>query len=163
MNLKAKDIAYVGLQLTLFLSFLLDISLLRFRLPVWIDYLLLPLIILGAGVVLIGLLELRTNLSIFPRPLKNSQLITHGLFKYIRHPIYSGILLSAFSLALYLGSGYKLLIAFLLLILFYFKSRYEEKLLQQKFPEYRQYMKRSGRFFPWFSNLLGIGVPIFFF
>ncbi|MGM0934451.1 MAG: methyltransferase family protein [Bacteroidota bacterium] len=148
MNLKAKDIAYVGLQLTLFLSFLLDISLLSFRLPVWIDYLLLPLILIGGGVVLLALLQLKTNLSIFPRPLRGSNLITHGLFKYVRHPIYSGILLSAFALALYLGSGYKLLIAFLLLILFYFKSSYEEKLLLQKFPEYKEYMKRSGRFLP---------------
>lgn len=148
MNLKAKDIAYVGLQLTLFLSFLLDISFLSFRLPVWIDYLLLPLILIGGGVVLLALLQLKTNLSIFPTPLRGSELITHGLFKYVRHPIYSGILLSAFSLALYLGSGYKLLIAFLLLILFYFKSRYEEKLLLQKFPEYKEYMKCSGRFLP---------------
>ncbi|MDR9457718.1 MAG: isoprenylcysteine carboxylmethyltransferase family protein [Salegentibacter sp.] len=148
MNLKAKDIAYVGLQLTLFLSFLLDISLLSFRLPVWIDYLLLPLILIGGGVVLLALLQLKTNLSIFPSPLRGSNLITHGLFKYVRHPIYSGILLSAFALALYLGSGYKLLIAFLLLILFYFKSSYEEKLLLQKFPEYKEYMKRSGRFLP---------------
>ena len=149
MNLKAKDIAYVGVQVTLFLSFLLDISLLSFRLPVWIDYLLLPLIFLGAGVVFLALLQLKTNLSVFPTPLKHSNLITHGLFKYIRHPIYSGILISAFSLALYLGSGYKLIIALLLLTLFYFKSNYEEKLLLQKFPEYRNYMKRTGRFFPW--------------
>lgn len=148
MNLKAKDIAYVGLQLTLFVSFLLDISSLSFRLPVWIDYLLLPLILIGGGVVLLALLQLKTNLSIFPTPLRGSNLITQGLFKYIRHPIYSGILLSAFALALYLGSGYKLLIAFLLLILFYFKSSYEEKLLLQKFPEYKDYMKRSGRFLP---------------
>ncbi len=148
MNLKAKDIAYVGLQLTLFVSFLLDISFLSFRLPVWIDYLLLPLILIGGGVVLLALLQLKTNLSIFPSPLRGSELITHGLFKYIRHPIYLGILLSAFSLALYLGSGYKLLIAFLLLILFYFKSSYEEKLLLKKFPEYGDYMKRSGRFLP---------------
>jgi len=148
LNLKAKDIAYVGLQLTLFVSFLLDISFLSFRLPVWIDYLLLPLILIGGGVVLLALLQLKTNLSIFPSPLRGSELITHGLFKYIRHPIYLGILLSAFSLALYLGSGYKLLIAFLLLILFYFKSSYEEKLLLKKFPEYGDYMKRSGRFLP---------------
>ena len=148
MNLKAKDIAYVGLQFALFLSFLLNIPLLSFRLPVWIDHLLLPLILIGGGVVLLALLQLKTNLSIFPTPLKGSNLITHGLFKYVRHPIYSGILLSAFSMALYLGSGYKLLIAFLLLILFYFKSSYEEKLLLTKFPEYRDYMKRSGRFIP---------------
>ncbi|HEY9183870.1 MAG TPA: isoprenylcysteine carboxylmethyltransferase family protein [Salegentibacter sp.] len=148
MFLKARDIAYVGLQLTLFLSFLLDISSLSFRLPDWIDFLLLPLILIGGGVVFLALLQLKTNLSIFPSPVRGSNLITHGLFKYIRHPIYSGILLSAFSLALYLGSGYKLLIAFLLLILFYFKSRYEEKLLLQKFPEYGNYMKHSGRFLP---------------
>ena len=148
MNLKAKDIAYVGLQFTLFLSFLLDYSLLRFRLPVWTDHLLLPLILIGAGVVILALLQLKTNLSIFPTPLKGSNLITHGLFKYTRHPIYSGILLSAFSLALYLGSSYKLIIAFLLLLLFYFKSSYEEKLLLQKFPKYHEYMKRTGRFLP---------------
>ncbi|MBK5193648.1 MAG: isoprenylcysteine carboxylmethyltransferase family protein, partial [Flavobacteriaceae bacterium] len=80
-----------------------------------------------------------------------SELIITGLYKWIRHPIYSGILLLAFSFALYQNSGFKILISFFMLILFYFKTGYEEKQLSLKFPEYKNYKMNTGRFLPNFK------------
>lgn len=105
--------------------------------------------ILGAILIVIAVLQLNINLSAFPSPLADSKLIETGVFKFIRHPIYSGLILAFFGYAIVDDSGYKLLISVGLLLWFYFKSLYEEKLLIEKFPEYLEYKKRSGRFFPW--------------
>jgi protein-S-isoprenylcysteine O-methyltransferase Ste14 len=66
----------------------------------------------------------------------------------MRHPIYSGILLFVFGYAIYSQNEYRLIIAVALLILFYFKSSYEERLLKRKFPNYTYYQQKTGRFFP---------------
>lgn len=148
MRIKIKDIVYVSLQFILFASYLFEVKKLRFELPEIFDYIMLPLMATGIAVILISLFQLNKNLSPFPTPKENSELITTGLFSKIRHPIYSGILLLAFSFALYQNSGFKILISFFLLILFYFKTGYEEKQLSLKFPEYKNYKSNAGRFFP---------------
>lgn len=104
--------------------------------------------ILGAFIIVFAVLQLNINLSPFPSPLADSKLIETGVYKFIRHPIYAGLILAFFGYAIVDDSGYKLLISVGLLIWFYFKSRYEENLLIEKFPEYLEYKKRSGRFFP---------------
>jgi protein-S-isoprenylcysteine O-methyltransferase Ste14 len=148
MKIKIKDIVYVGIQFLLFAVYLFDVKKLRFELFEFIQFILLPFIVAGIAIILISLFQLNKNLSPFPSPKENSELITTGLFSKIRHPIYSGILLLAFSFALYQYSGFKILISFFLLILFYFKTGYEEKQLCLKFPEYQHYKMNTGRFFP---------------
>ena len=74
-------------------------------------------------------------------------LINTGLHKYIRHPIYSGIFLAAIGIAFYTGSYWQFVISFILLILFYYKSKYEESLLIEKYQEYENYIKVTRRFF----------------
>ena len=148
MKIKAKDIVYVGIQFLLFAGYLFEVKKLRFEMPELIQFILLPFIVAGIAIILISFFQLNKNLSPFPSPKENSELITTGLFSKIRHPIYSGILLLAFSFALYQNSGFKILISFFLLILFYFKTGYEEKLLSLKFPEYKNHKMNTGRFFP---------------
>lgn len=104
----------------------------------------------GGLIILLALLQLNKNLSPFPTPKNNSTLLENGLYKYTRHPIYSGIILLFIGFSVYQNSWYKLLISLLLVILFYLKSVYEEQRLEQKFPEYKNYKTKTGRFFPWF-------------
>jgi len=148
MRIKFKDIIYVGIQFLLFAMYLFEVKKLRFELPDIFDFIMQPLMVTGIAVILISLFQLNKNLSPFPSPKENSELITTGLFSKMRHPIYSGILLLAFSFALYQNSGFKILISFFLLILFYFKTGYEEKQLILKFPEYKNYKNTTGRFLP---------------
>lgn len=141
---------YVALQLVLLFAYLLEIPELELEFPSSADFLHLAFSAFGIFIIILSMLQLNKNLSPFPTPRKNSELVTTGLFKYVRHPIYSGILIAAFFLAFYFNSGYKMLIFALLLILFYYKSEFEEKELMRKFPEYESYRANTGRFFPKF-------------
>ncbi|QPC82483.1 isoprenylcysteine carboxylmethyltransferase family protein [Phototrophicus methaneseepsis] len=86
--------------------------------------------------------------NVAPTPKEGGNLITSGLYTYIRHPIYSGVLLGAFGIAVFQGEIVTFLLAVALYILFSIKSRYEESLLKTTFAGYAQYMTRTGRFIP---------------
>ncbi|MCM4160685.1 isoprenylcysteine carboxylmethyltransferase family protein [Antarcticibacterium flavum] len=145
-----KDIIFVGIQFLLFAAYLFEVPHWSLNLPSNVDLVHLGLAIAGIVIILVAMLQLNKNLSPFPTPKKNSALVTTGLFQYFRHPIYTGIMITAIFFGLYLNSGYKLMIAVLLIILFYFKSNYEEQGLEDKFPGYKGYKASTGRFWPRF-------------
>lgn len=146
MKLSAKDYILVGLQILLFIAVLWDWKSLRFNSPALFIGIGAMMVISGAFIVLGSLLQLNTNLSVFPTPKVNSSLIDTGLYKWVRHPIYSGILIGFLGYALFTHSGYRIIITILLLILFYFKSSYEEQKLSQKFSRYHHYKKKNRTF-----------------
>lgn len=148
MRLLTKDYAFVIIQFALFAAYTFTIESLSFKLHVAIKAVTLIITIQGALILLIALAQLNKNLSPFPTPKSNSELIQTGLYKYIRHPIYTGIFLTAFSYGFYIGSLYKTIISSILLILFYYKSVYEEERLKKVFSEYEKYINTTGRFFP---------------
>ena len=150
MAVPKKDKIFVALQFLVFLVWLLRVETLQFELSQNLQTLALIVAGIGLLIILIAFLQLNTNLSPFPSPKKRAKLVTSGAFAFARHPIYSGVLFMAFGLSVWLGSGYKLLISILLLLVFYFKSRYEENKLQERFPEYVLYKRQTGRFFPKF-------------
>ncbi len=145
---KLNDYFFTGTQFLLFIAYLFYIQIGTITIPFWLSYLGIILAISGVILSALALIQIRKSLSPFPSPLPEAKLITHGVFKSIRHPIYSGIILAGIGYALYSSSLYRLLITILLYVLFYFKSSYEEKLLMQKFPEYQEYQKNTGRFWP---------------
>jgi len=145
-----KNYFFVGIQFLLFIAWLFEIDTLKFNRLELFQSVFLILSGIGFLIVLIAILQLNTNLSPFPKPKENASLITTGIFKYIRHPIYSGIFILLFFLSMYFASGYKLGISILLLMLFWFKSKYEEEQLCLKYPNYREYRQHTGRFFPKF-------------
>lgn len=151
MKLQKADFTFVMIQCGLFFLYIFDIPQWQCTLPKLIVLTGIPVTILGLAIILIAILQLNKNLSPFPTPKSGSQLIQNGLYKYIRHPIYTGILLLFLGYSIYATSGYKLLITFLAFVLFAYKSRYEEKRLTLVFEEYAAYKKRTGRFFPKFN------------
>lgn len=143
-----KDWMYVILQFILVGVYLIEIDLITISLPEWFKLGVLTFSVLGIIIIVLSFYQLGSNLSPFPSPVKNADLITTGIFKYLRHPIYTGILLILFSVAIYNTSEYKLIISILLLILFQFKSKYEESRLIANFENYKDYMKDTGKFIP---------------
>src|SRR5690606_19058625 len=150
MKASKKDILFVMAQLILFGAWLFEVSELRLDFPDDADWVNLIPAGIGIVIIIIAIFQLNKNLSPFPTPPKNSELVVTGLFSYVRHPIYTGILMTTFFLSVYLNSGYKLIITMLLTILFYYKSEYEEAQLEKKFPGYTNYMAGTGRFYPRF-------------
>ncbi|SMF11004.1 methyltransferase family protein [Pseudobacteriovorax antillogorgiicola] len=76
-------------------------------------------------------------------------IIRTGLYKYIRHPIYTANLVMI--LGLFISSGnYLVLATWLVMGLYYNHSaRIEEQCLEHAFTEYKDYKKSTGRFLPW--------------
>jgi len=73
---------------------------------------------------------------------------TSGLYKYIRHPIYSSNILLLIGVLLISGS-YLMIINILILSFYYIISAYrEEKYLLNKFSYYNTYSKKTGMFVP---------------
>lgn len=142
-----KDQMFVGIQFILFIIYLFDFTPF-FEVSSLIRSISLAFTGIGVIWVILALLQLNESLSPFPTPKTHGRLKTHGLYKLVRHPIYSGIILSTISYGMYRGSSWKLSISVLLIILFYFKSEYEEKLLVKKFSEYSNYKKKTGRLWP---------------
>ena len=75
-------------------------------------------------------------------------MIETGLYKYVRHPIYTGLLLATLGSCVQSMAVVKFFFWFLLLALLIYKARFEEKLLAAKYSTYTDYMKRTGRFVP---------------
>lgn len=104
----------------------------------------------GFGVlgILVSAGSLRSSLTAIPIPKEEGKLSTTGLYRYVRHPMYSSVLLLSLGIALHSGSATKYLLVISLYVLFHLKSVYEEKYLRLKYPEYDQYSSRIPRFIP---------------
>ena len=80
---------------------------------------------------------------------EDHQLIQSGPYAWVRHPIYTGILLAMAGTALAVGMWRALLALALAWVGFILKSRREERLLSEKFgSEYMQYQRRTGALVP---------------
>jgi protein-S-isoprenylcysteine O-methyltransferase Ste14 len=147
MKINSKDIVLVSIQLVLFILYTFPVawSLEFFS---WFKIIGLVLTIIGFILLALALLQLNINLSPFPTPKEGAVLIQNGLYAWVRHPIYSGIIILFLGYGIYQDSLFKLMITFFLWVLFYFKTQYEELQLQRKFPEYKVYKSKVGRFFP---------------
>jgi protein-S-isoprenylcysteine O-methyltransferase Ste14 len=107
------------------------------------------LLILGAVCGLAGAKALGRNLTPFPQPSSGTQLVRHGVYRWIRHPLYTAVISTALGWALLRQSGLAILPALLLIPFFDAKSRVEERALRQLFPDYSAYTRSSRRFIPW--------------
>lgn len=146
-KIKKKDILLVTIQFILLVVFYIPFIPTIFQVPVAVTYMGAVISIFGFLVILLAIIQLNKNLTPFPTPKQEGVLINSGLYKYVRHPIYSGIFIAAIGMAFYNSSYWQLTISLILLILFYYKSNYEESLLIEKFKDYEAYKKNTRRFF----------------
>ncbi len=148
MKRNPKDIAFVATQFLLFLLYLSLTPEIDIVLPLPIQYGGLALAAGGLLVAVKAIADLNRNLTAFPTPRKNAVLVRSGLYRYVRHPIYTGILIAALGYGLWSENMLRLILFGALAVLFYFKARYEERLLQERHPDYDEYRKGTGRFLP---------------
>jgi protein-S-isoprenylcysteine O-methyltransferase Ste14 len=112
----------------------------------------------GAGLALfvggtilrqVGKHALGKNYSYGLRTLKYQKLIQIGIFKYVRHPVTLAALIYTLAIPLVFSSVYGFLVMLLIIPLFLYRIKIEEKMLVEKFgSEYIQYMKRTKRLIP---------------
>jgi protein-S-isoprenylcysteine O-methyltransferase Ste14 len=112
-------------------------------------------VLLVGGFVIAALAGLRLGPSLTPLPIPkdDGELVTAGLYHYVRHPIYTGVLMAGAGLVVAQASlahivGWVLLWGVLTL-----KAVGEEKMLAEKYDGYAEYSKKTGRFSPLLTRL----------
>ena len=121
-----RDIVFVLIQFIFFTLYFLNLNVVEIQFPVWTAVISIVFSLLGVVIILFGIINLNDNITPFPTPRKNSSLISKGIYAYVRHPIYAGILVLMFSYAFFSDSIFRLVISLLLGFIFYFKSNLEE-------------------------------------
>lgn len=107
------------------------------------------LIILSILLVFWAILAMqKSKLRILPEPSPNATLITNGPYRFIRHPMYTAILLGSAGLLINQFTWLHLALVIALAIVLLIKLNWEEKMLSQKFDEYKEYMKHTKRIVP---------------
>lgn len=92
--------------------------------------------------------HLGRSLTPFPKPLPEGQLVTTGAYRFVRHPIYFGVLLTCLGFSMATMSPLRLALTVVLFVFFDRKARREERWLEEKYPDYAAYRQRVQRLIP---------------
>ena len=99
------------------------------------------IIIIAFIILLFAAKDLGRNLSPFPRPINNSNLVTKGIYRFTRHPMYYSLIFISFGVFITKLSIYYLFLSTSLGLIIKFKISLEEKYLMSKFNNYLLYKK----------------------
>ncbi len=112
----------------------------------------LGLLIALAGILIreAAVLTLGGGFTVRVETKKGRRLTTHGLYSYLRHPSYTGSILTLIGLPLAIGSWAGALAAAVISFGMYsYRIKVEEEALHERYgKEYEEYSKKSWRLFP---------------
>jgi len=97
------------------------------------------IIIIAFTIMIVSIKDLGRNLSPFPRPINNSNLVTTGIYRFIRHPMYYSLIFISFGVFITKLSIYYLFLSISLGLIIKLKIALEEQYLNNKFKNYLLY------------------------
>jgi len=97
------------------------------------------IIIIAFILMFVSIKDLGRNLYPFPRPIKNSNLVTTGIYRFTRHPMYYSLILISIGVFIIKLSIYYLFLTISLALIIKLKIALEEKYLMNKFKNYLIY------------------------
>ncbi len=110
----------------------------------------LVLLFLGLGIYIAGRATLGKLYSEKVKIRPGHQLVTRGLYRYVRHPMYLGVILFVLSAPMILTSLYGFIIMLLLVPMLVRRIGIEEKALVSEFgEEYLEYARRTKKLIPY--------------
>ncbi len=125
-----------------------------FQFPVagaWLNYTGLGLMLAGMLIRFKAIYTLGKFFTVDVSIRDDHKLVTNGLYKYIRHPAYTGSLMTFTGFGLSMNNWLSLIIIVVpVLLTFLNRIKIEEStLLNQSGLDYSEYMKRTWRLIPW--------------
>ncbi len=103
---------------------------------------------IGIAVLVVGVINLGRSLTPLPSPVAHGELRTGGLYRLVRHPIYSGIVALTVGAAVRSASIVVVVATAALAAWFSIKARWEEAKLRATYPGYADYARGTPRFVP---------------
>jgi len=116
----------------------------------WRLALALPFGLAAVALAGLGSHHLRDYLTPLPYPVDHSQLVQHGVYAIVRHPLYASLLCLGLAWTLWQLSLSHLLLLVVAFLFFDYKANREERWLTERHPEYRAYARRVRKFVPFF-------------
>lgn len=96
----------------------------------------------GAAISVWALSAHGWRVSPLPKPVDGAHLIDSGPYRYVRHPMYTGIVVFTLGVGLAYANPVAMLSSVTFLVFFMAKSGREEEMLIQELPDYRAYRSR---------------------
>jgi len=121
----------------------------QLHLPIWLRW-------LGVAVMAVSLplfywifRSLGVNVTKTVVTRQEHTLVVHGPYRWVRHPLYTTGFLSYIGLSLLSANWFILLLILITFAILVIRTPIEEAKLIERFgDEYRQYMQKTGRYFP---------------
>lgn len=88
------------------------------------------------------------SLTATPVPTSSATLRTSGPYRFVRHPIYTGVVLIVIAMAARSGNVFGLALGAATICFFHWKAAWEERRLRERFAGYAQYASTTPRFLP---------------
>lgn len=106
--------------------------------------------LIAIGLAIAGLASLGLGSALTPTPVPNEagELATTGLYRRVRHPIYTGVLTAVIGLTIRSGNWVTIVVAVVAIVFFNVKARWEERRLAARYPGYDAYAQSTPRFLP---------------
>ncbi|HSA31790.1 MAG TPA: isoprenylcysteine carboxylmethyltransferase family protein [Candidatus Omnitrophota bacterium] len=117
---------------------------------IWIGVLM---VVAGCLINIRGRLILRKNWSNHIKIYEDHELVTGDVYGWVRHPLYSSLILMFYGAALvYSNFGGFLATTAVFVPFMYYRAHQEEQMLGQFFEKYAEYKKNVGMFIPRFGK-----------
>ena len=106
---------------------------------------------LAAGIALVvwSRATLGRSFTPYPRPIDGGTQVSNGPYRFVRHPIYTAVILVLAGWALLWQSPLAAALVVVLAVLLDFKARREEAWLAQSYPGYADYKRRTKKLLPY--------------
>jgi protein-S-isoprenylcysteine O-methyltransferase Ste14 len=139
---------FVAAQFALLAVIVLRPGATAWPLPGWLATIAVVTAVAALALMVVAGLGLGRGLTAAPLPNEHAQLRTSGLYRYVRHPIYTGLLTFAVAETVRSRSLVVAGATVALVVLIRFKARWEEQRLTERFADYPAYAARTPRFVP---------------
>ncbi len=107
------------------------------------------LILVGATIGILAIYKNRLhNFNIISDIKDGCILITDGIYAYIRHPMYTSVLVTMLGVVFLYMNSYEIVLYLILLLNMLIKMFYEESLWHCNGDEYREYSQNTSRLIP---------------
>ncbi|MBM3463174.1 MAG: isoprenylcysteine carboxylmethyltransferase family protein [Armatimonadetes bacterium] len=103
------------------------------------------IVLLGDLITFVSMLTLGRSFGITVAARKA---VTGGVYRFIRHPVYVGEMIAVAGVTIWRFSPLGVAAFLTFVICQCYRAILEERKLSETFPEYREYVQRTGRFFP---------------
>jgi protein-S-isoprenylcysteine O-methyltransferase Ste14 len=109
----------------------------------------LALCVVGLTTAIVAVITLRRSYASTLVIWEDHQLITHGIYRFTRHPVYLGVIIAILGVPVYASSLFGLLTMLVLIPILLNRIRMEERLLTEEFGDaYRTYKETTSKLIP---------------